>query len=306
MVVNAPCILRLRAKFQMVWVAARAITAQMVKREPFGNWPETLRPIPAVCHVQLAVAMDAPVPVLAMNREDPTACVPVDLVRRCGTPAVAGVVHLRLPGDVPEPRKLSDGRLFAAPAEANTIPSDLFSSALVMPLQEAGVASGHRLRDRVCAVGNTYGFATTATAFARWVRAARVIWFDRVTAGGPLFPVPNSIPQEFSGNLKRSPVFLGALGLLAAPTHTETRRVGRRCTLNTLRLKSGAVPVDESAAARQAAVGALYELAAPAFAKLAKIDLGHLISLQDLWSWLAGVLALGQPFQCNRCTVVKG
>ena len=54
--------------------------------------------------------------------------------------------------------------------------------------------------------------------------------------------------------------------------------------------QAGVVAFQESWFARQVR-------AASALAKRARIGVGHLISLKDRWSWLAGVHALSQPFQ---------
>jgi hypothetical protein len=296
-IVDAAAILRLRAKLHMVWAAARAISTQMVKRQAFRDRSISLRPVPAMATPQLAITADLSVSVFT-PRQFPASCFFVDDVLML--PAVAGVVHLRLTRDVPQPRKLGYRRMFAAATQAEAARiSDTLGQNAVMSMSEAYVAPSYNLLRAVRSISNVHTFTTAAAAFTRWVWASRVIWPNRIATSFPFIPMALKISQRFAGNLEHTSGNLGSLRKLAASAHAKAGRVWRYGRWLAFWLKPGAVAVNETAAARKSAVGALRNFSASARARLAKIDLGHLISSKDLWFWLAGAQTLSQPFHCT-------
>jgi hypothetical protein len=296
MVPNAPGILRLCAKFHVVGAAARFLATEVVQCHVFGNRPVSLLPIIPVAHEEIPVTMQSGVPILAMHGQYPTA-VPVDSVAGCGAPTVAGKVHLRLAGDVPKFGLQSNRRLQTAAAETFPRSSNSFGRNLVVPAQEAVVASRH---SSVVVIESDQRFGPTpASAKPGRVRASRVIG-SQYLAPAACGAVAQSriVPFDETGlrrQLSTTTAFAKVAGSIWCGLWWSVFELCGK--------QRGVVPVDEPSSARKSAVGTICDFSTPALARLAKIDLGHLISLQDLWSWLAGVYALCQPFHCNRCRV---
>lgn len=281
-VVNTPAVFRLRAKLHVVRIAAGAIAAKMVKGQPFWNRAVVLGPVPTVGKPEPAVAPDAAVPVHLIGGQFPTSGPAVDDVLML--PAVAGAVHPRLAGNVAKPRKLGDWGLLAAStfAKAARVPDAPYNRRHAMASDEPGIAANHQAE---MVVGADRRLATApALAQAGWVRASRVIRAQCFATVRHAAIVALQVPRLL---VKR----------LAASAFASLRTAG----LNDPELSTAnldLVAMDETAPARQTAVGTIYGLAASTPAKLAKIDLGHLIFSRDRWSAGTGVHALGQPFYC--------
>src|ERR1035441_3015329 len=289
-VVDAAAILFLCAKLHVIWVAARANSAKVVKGHALGDGAVPLAPIPTVGHVQLPIAMDSAVPIFSMDGHDPASGGLINGVARLL--AVPPAIHLRLAGDVPKPRKLCDGCLPAASASANTagVSDAARDRRHAVTLDESVVATPQHA---MTAIGADCGLpSASAHAQAGWVRAARVVGLNRFASMRHAAVVAFQVAWLF-----REWVTASAFTRLRAWWPDQH---GFSAT------RFGLVAVNEPAAARKSAVGTICDLAASALARLAKIDLGHLISVKDLWSAGTGVHALGQPFSLyNRwCRVV--
>lgn len=287
---NAAAILFLRANLHMIGVAAISDPAKVVKSHVVGNRAETLLPIPTMCKPKPSIAPDATVTVDLVGREFPAAGSSIDNV--LVLPTMAGEVHLRCSRDVSK-TVLRGNRCFE-PAPAHAKATAKVSNATHrrchgMPLDVSGVAPFHQ---SFAVIGGNCGLSAALTeAQARWIRAARVVGLNV-----NCFPV---MRQSAIVALQEAPLCYKRLAASASAKRCIVWRNGPRLSAARPHL----VAVDEPSAARKSAVGAVCDLSAPAFAKLARIDLGHLTSLLGLWSAGTGVHALGQPFDCNRCRV---
>jgi hypothetical protein len=137
-----------------------------------------------------------------------------------------GVIHLRPPGDVPQPGVLGDRRIFSAPAEALTGSADSLGGDFVVSLQKADIASSYRLFGWVRSICNANSRTAPTSAFPRWVRAARVVGLHRVSSGFPFRPMAYQIAKEFAGYLVRPARELCSRYGLPASAHTQPGRVG--------------------------------------------------------------------------------
>jgi hypothetical protein len=283
MVVDAVAVFRLRAKFHVVRIAARAIAAQVVKRQTFRDWAVSLRPLPAVATPCLTIAAEPSVSVVT-GRQFPTSCLLVDNVPVL--PAVAGIIHLRLTRDVPQPRKLSYRRRFTAAAQANPIgvANSLGDGRHRMAFNELRVASPNGAVGVVGADGRLP--STAALAKAGWVGASGVIGQRCLATAKRAAVVTLQVARLFGQQL---PATARAWGF----------RAGRLNRFGLFVPGSHLMAVNETAPARKPAVGALRKFAASARARLAIVDMGHMISSKDLWFGLAGAQTLCQPFHCT-------
>jgi hypothetical protein len=292
MVPNAASVLFLRANLHMIRVAAISDPAKVVGGHVAGNRPVSLLPVPAMREPKPSIAPNAAVAVNLIGREFPAAGSSIDDV--LVLPTMAGNVHLRRSGDVPEFGLQSNRSVHTTPAETFACPSDTFGPDLVVPAQESAVASRH---SSVVAVESDQRFGpTSASAKPRRVRAARVIRSQHLTPAACGTVAQSRIvtfdETGLRGQLNTASAFAKVAGAIWCGLWWPVLELRRK--------QRGIVAVDEPSAARKSAVGTICDLAAPTFAKLAKIDLGHMISLKDLWSAGTGVHALGQPFDCNR------
>jgi hypothetical protein len=281
-VVNATAVLRLRAKLHVVGIAARAITAKVVKGQPFRNWAVALGPVPTVGKPKPSAAPDAAIAMDLVGRELPASGSAVDDVLML--PAVASAVHLRLPGNVAQAREFSDGRLLSASTFANAarVSDAPYNWRHAVASNEPGKATPQYAMAAIGADGRLP--AASALTKAGWVGAARIVGLDRLAAMRHAAIVALQIPR-----LLRKRLAASACAGLCALKLNDPQLFAARLDL---------VAMDESAAARKSPVGTICDLAASTLAKLAKIDLGHLIFSRDRWSAGTGVHALGQPFYC--------
>jgi hypothetical protein len=233
-------------------------------------------------HVQLAIAVNPAVSILAMNLENPASGTAVNSVGRALP--MASAVHLRLPGDVAKPRKLGDGRLLSAPtfAEATRVPDAPYNRRHAVASQETGVAAQDKPKVVIIADGRAP--AASALTKAGRVGAARIVGVNGLATMRHAAVVALQVPRLFVELLAAS-----AFASLCAARLNDPELSPACLDL---------VAVDESTPARQSTVGTICDLAASTLAKLAKIDLGHLIFSRDRWSAGTGVHALGQPFYC--------
>jgi hypothetical protein len=140
---------------------------------------------------------------------------------------MAGVIHLWLPGDVSEAGEFRYRRFLATPTEAFASAADSLGSDLVVALQEPYVASGYAIFGTVSSVCNSDRCSTAALALSRWIRASRVVRFDRISTRLPLGPMASQIAEEFTRDLVGAAGPLCSWHGLPASAHTESRRVGR-------------------------------------------------------------------------------
>jgi len=193
---NPPNVLFVRDKFKMVWIHASSVPAQMVKLKAIRNGAVLLFPKPDVAKIRLVFPANARIPIGAWLTNYPTSGFRIRL--RNSTPAMAGVIHLRLPGDIPQPRVLGNRRCLPAPAEAFTSSTDSLGGDFVVALQKMDVASGYPFSSRVGSICNANGCPAAAPAFSGGIRPSRIVWFDRVSAGLPLGPMACQIAKEFT------------------------------------------------------------------------------------------------------------
>jgi hypothetical protein len=273
-----------RDGFQVRGIAASAITADMIKVQSIRNRAISLFPKPDVAKVQASVAPKSPVAVFFSSGQFPAACLWVYCVGV--SPAVPWVIHLRGACDVPKPRVLGNRRVFSTTAEAFTRPTDALVNYLVVAFQKADITARYRLFSRVGTICNAHGRTTTTSAFSRRVRASRVVWLDRVSAGIPLWPMTDPVTKKFARNLKTAPRFLGAFNGILAPAQAKPARVGRRLGW-TLRQIGGAQPhlvaLNKPPSSGESAVSTYYRRATAAMAQsFAKLNVGHPISSIDI------------------------
>jgi hypothetical protein len=192
--------------------------------------------------------------------------------------------HPRLASNVPEFGLTRDGCLLAASAytcSARISDSAGYGRHGVAP-DESGEASA------LCAVaivGADRGLtAASALTKAGRVGAARIVGVNGLATMRHAAVVALQVPRLFVELLAAS-----AFASLCAARLNDPELSPACLDL---------VAVDESTPARQSTVGTICDLAASTLAKLAKIDLGHLIFSRDRWSAGTGVHALGQPFYC--------
>jgi hypothetical protein len=179
MVVNAPGILRLRAKLQMIWVAARTVAAKVVKRETLWDRAEALRPVPSVRKPESSATPDAAVATDIRWRQFPTSGFAVDTV--LVLPSVPYDELARLPRDVPQTALTGNRRLSATPARAKAcrvadppnlqfIVASAESVVAALHIAVAAIARDRRLR------------AASTLAKAGRIRAARVVGTEDLTS----------------------------------------------------------------------------------------------------------------------------
>jgi hypothetical protein len=197
--------------------------------------------------------------------------------------------HLGLAGDISQLRLFGNRRFSTASAFAYAarVSDAAYNRRHAVALQESDVAAPQQA---VAAIGANRGLpSASARAQAGWVRAARVVGLNCFAT------------------VRHSAIVAFQVARLVCERLAASAFAGLRAWWPDQRGLSASrfdlVPVDESAPARKTAVGTICDLTASALAKLAKINLGHLISRKDLWSAGSGVHALGQPFYCIRCKV---